>query len=265
LGAGLLSSGALSEAAMGRTADAVASMMTDAVFDRAIIIGTEALRVAKNSSEFGEMIRNGCGLELHVISGPQEAELSFIGALYNLPNAEDDTLLIDVGGGSTELVVARKDTITDLISVPIGALRFLESIPKDCEDLFGFVTGRGLDYLLPEVSALNIPKSASVIATGGTITSAAAIAANSRTYEGRNIHGSLLSVGQMTAMAKAFEIATSTRKREMIPFDPERSELILPGLGIFLAFMSIIERQALTVSTGGLRFGTALRPDIIFA
>jgi exopolyphosphatase/guanosine-5'-triphosphate,3'-diphosphate pyrophosphatase len=263
LGEGLLSSGKLSVEAMHRTADTVAQFARNSNWDKAYILGTEALRIANNSAEFKEALKADSGLDLNIISGHDEAILSFMGAMYNLQIHRDYVMLIDVGGGSTELVVARNMEILDSVSVPIGALKLLESIPQDAPDISGYCAGRARDYLIGVLPELPIPKGCAIIATGGTITSAAAIEAGLEIYSASGIHGAQLSLGQLSEIARRFENANPAGRRNLIPFDPDRAELILPGLGIFLAFMSIIERDSLIVSTGGLRFGAALYPEQI--
>jgi exopolyphosphatase/guanosine-5'-triphosphate,3'-diphosphate pyrophosphatase len=263
LGEGLLSTGKLSSTAMLRTSDAVVQFAADIKCDKFILLGTEALRIATNAREFKTLLVEKTGSGLQIISGDKEAELAFLGAIYNLPIPGKDVLLIDVGGGSTELVFGRNGKIIKSQSVPIGALKLLESLPDDTADIFGYFTGRGLDYLMNPLSDFHISPHFAVISTGGTSTSAAAIATGMKTYDAAKIHGMHLSYAQMEQIARQFEKAGPEKRPILIPFDPERAELILPGLGIYLAFMSIIEQQTLVVSTGGLRFGAALHPDKI--
>lgn len=263
LGEGIVSSGTLSGAAMDRTANVIASFVKTADFDKAYLIGTEALRRAANSSEFVDLLKRQTNLTLSIISGESEAELSFLGALYNLSLSQTNILQIDVGGGSTELVTSANGNILRTTSVPIGALKLLESIPDDTEDLYGYYTGRGVDYLMNSLSGLSIPENVSIVATGGTITSAAAIIAGHGEFTPKAIHGKELGRDNLEELAHSFEFAEPETRKELIPFDQERSELILPGLGIFLAFLGIIEQESLIVSTGGLRFGAALYPDKI--
>lgn len=265
LGKDSMATARLSEESMKRTANAVIAFVRDSKFDKAYLLGTEALRRAGNSSDFKNRLIKETGLELLIISGRKEAELSYLGAIYNLAIESKNAMLIDVGGGSTELVVASEGNIRDSVSVPIGALKLLESLPDDTEDLYGYYTGRGIDYLMNPLANLPVLENPMLIATGGTITSAAAILADLREYDPMRIHGSPLELEQLRTIAKQFEHSDPVKRREFIPFDPDRAELILPGLGIFLAFLSIIERDSLIVSTGGLRFGAALHPEKIHA
>jgi len=263
LGEGSMSTGRLTQEAMRRTAAAVARSVRELEWDKAYLLGTEALRLAANSGDFIEILRLETGLALNIISGSKEAELSFLGAMYNLDLSNDNIILIDVGGGSTELVAASNEKILDSKSIPIGALKLLESLPDDTEDHYGYYTGRGIDYLMNPQAELQSLENAAIIATGGTITSAAAVIAGLKEYDPTRLNGICLTRDQLSGLAHKFEHAEPAQRQELIPFDPDRAELILPGLGIFLAFLSIIERDSLFVSTGGLRFGAALYPEKI--
>ena len=263
LGEGSISARRLTESAMQRTAAAVTRFVRESEWEAAYLLGTEALRLAENSDEFAKALKRETSLDLQIISGSNEAELSFLGAMYNLDLSTDEIILIDVGGGSTELAAASKGTILDSKSIPIGALKLLESLPDDTEDLYGYYTGRGVDYLMNPLAEFPSLGNSAVIATGGTITSAAAMIAGLINYVPARIHGSPLPLDLLSKLAHKFEHANLARRRELIPFDPDRAELILPGLGIFLAFLSIIEQDTLVVSTGGLRFGAALYPEKI--
>ncbi|HBC47327.1 MAG TPA: hypothetical protein DCZ43_09800 [candidate division Zixibacteria bacterium] len=258
LGEGLSATGKISPPALRRTAEAVIGFAEDNNFDELLMVGTEALRLASNSNEFLEMIKSVLGQKPVIVSGLKEAELSFLGAIYNLDTKFENTLLIDVGGGSTELVLARGEALLRAISIPIGALKLKET-----------TSGNGLEtYMmkareigLETVTDFEVDPKAAILATGGTITSVAAIKAGLDRFNSALIHGSFLSEGDMREIASKFEHTDSLGRARLIPFDPERAELILPGLGIFLAIMGITDKRSLIVSAGGLRFGVALYPD----
>jgi exopolyphosphatase/guanosine-5'-triphosphate,3'-diphosphate pyrophosphatase len=258
LGEGLSSSGKLSQDAMRRTADAVIEFAKSASYDDLIMIGTEALRLARNSGEFQKMIRDSLGQEPIIISGRREAELSYLGARYNIDLKSDNILLIDVGGGSTELVNARGEAVENAISMPIGALKLKET----AEELTLKICIEEAEKIIADaVSSVMINSQTVILATGGTITSAAAIRAGGDRFDAGRIHGAVLTVTEIRDIALRFERSDPARRVSLIPFDPERAELILPGLAIFMAIMDILGRESLIVSVGGIRFGAALYPD----
>jgi exopolyphosphatase/guanosine-5'-triphosphate,3'-diphosphate pyrophosphatase len=258
LGEGLLKTGRLSNDAMSRTVEAIESFVENAEFDSASLIGTEALRVASNSAEFADIVENKTGQRPVIISGRQEAEFTFRGAILNLDLNPENVVIVDVGGGSTEIIRGVNDRITYMESIPMGALRLRESVAEDRLSAYK-------EYADDLMSRRNFFDSGlqvnSIIGVGGTITSTAAIAAGLERFDPKIVHGHRINPGKLASIASRFEGINSMERRRLIPFDPQRADLILPGTGIFLAIMGIIGVNELIVSTGGLRFGVAISPD----
>jgi exopolyphosphatase / guanosine-5'-triphosphate,3'-diphosphate pyrophosphatase len=260
LGESLISTGKLSEKAIERTAAAIAEFAECDGAPFVALLGTEALRIASNSSEFANAVKSQTGHNLIILSGEKEAEISFLGTTYNLPKVESEITHIDVGGGSTEITCATAGKIISSMSIPIGALKLLEMVQPDTIDDFIQQAETIInEYVLDDLFSAHTQ----IIATGGTITSVAAIMTGGERYDSNSIHGISLNCHQMREVARRFTETPSAFWPALIPFDLERAELILPGLGIFLALMSIIGKDSLTVSTGGLRYGAALYPDKI--
>ena len=262
LGKGLMATGRLSEAAINRTVAAVTNFATIAQYDDIFLIGTEALRAARNSDDFASELRDAIGLHPTILMGTQEAELSFLGSMYNLNVDKSNLLLIDVGGGSSELVTGKNGKLIDAMSIPIGALKLKELSEMDSPAQYEVLAK---SIIAEKIENLQINLSTNIVATGGTITSAGAIAAGLSNFEAARIHGSRLTADQLHGMALDFERVPSRQRESLIPFDPERADLMLPGLEIYLAILGIICKDSLVVSTGGLRFGAALYPDKIWA
>ena len=178
LGEGLQETGRLSDQAMTRTSRAVSEIMSNSRFDNALMIGTEAVRKAENRSDFVKLLKTECGLDLTVISGKMEAELTFYGALFDL-GVSGNILLVDVGGGSTELIISKNGVIEDSLSVPIGAMILkeatgtvaLESYSSFAEIVFA-----------KELADFSQDSPGTLVATGGTITSAGAVFKKSSRY-----------------------------------------------------------------------------------
>jgi exopolyphosphatase/guanosine-5'-triphosphate,3'-diphosphate pyrophosphatase len=260
LGESLISTGILGSQAIERTVTAVAEFAECDGAPFVALLGTEALRIASNSAEFARAVKSKTGRDLLILSGEKEAEISFLGTTYNLPKVESEITHIDVGGGSTEITSASNGKIKDSISIPIGALKLREMVQPDTIDDFILKADAIIKKHLPDTP---FSDDSQIIATGGTITSVAAIMTGGERYDSGSIHGISLNCHQMREVARRFTETPTAFRPALIPFDPERAELILPGLGIFLALMSIIGKESLTVSTGGLRYGAALYPDKI--
>ncbi len=257
LGEGLTGCGRLSQEAMIRTADAISFFMKDIECDSVVLVGTEALRTASNASEFADLICKRVNEKLTVLTGHREAELTYRGALYRLNLKRGKAFVVDVGGGSTEFILGKMEEIIDICSIPIGALSLKES---STEDRLSYYYDQAFEILDERLTFTRELDRGELIATGGTITSVAAIAMGMGKYDPDSIHGYLLSVKTLNDIALRFENSGPKERMLLIPFDPERADLILPGAGIFLAILGILKAELITVSVGGLRFGAAMNP-----
>jgi len=259
LGEGLQESGRLSDQAMMRTARAVSEIMSKSKFDNAVMIGTEAVRKAENRSDFANLLKTECGLELTVISGKIEAELTFYGALFDL-GVSGDILLVDVGGGSTELIISKNGFIEDSLSVPIGAMILkeatgtvaLESYSSFAEIVFA-----------KELAEFSQDSPGTLVATGGTITSAGAVFKKMGEFRSSEIHGMRLSAQELREIGRAFESLDPENRKSLIPFDPQRADLMLSGMGIILTILGIYKKEEIVVSNGGLRYGAVMKPELV--
>lgn len=258
LGEGISKTGRLSEHAMSRTAEAIKSFVRNTEFDSIFLLGTEALRVASNSDEFIELVELKSGYRPVVVSGRQEAELTFMGALFELEMLSGNIIVADVGGGSTEIISGKKGRIVDMVSVPLGALKLRQSVRVDRIDAY---KEYATDIIGDRQFFETLPRINSVIGVGGTITSMAAVALGLSEYDPGAVHGYLMNRAELQSIATRFESVSDKIRRELIPFDPQRADLISAGAGIFLAIMGIIGVKGLIVSNGGLRFGAALSPE----
>lgn len=262
LGESLISTGKLSDIAIHRTLATVAEFAISGRNTFIALLGTEALRIANNASDFALAIKEKTGHNLIILSGPKEAELSFLGTTYKLGDIARNITHIDVGGGSTEITYAIDGKIKSAVSIPIGALKLRDMVQSDTMETYIEKAKSIIDDYSAE---LPVDRDNQIIATGGTITSVAAIVTGTEQYEPSHIHGISLNIHQMREVARRFSETPAAYRAALLPFDPERADLILPGLGIFLSIMSIMGRENLIVSTGGLRYGAALYPDKISA
>ncbi|MDR2780789.1 MAG: hypothetical protein LBB28_06660, partial [Synergistaceae bacterium] len=136
LGEGSEETGELSWTAMERTAGVIGGMARNALalgVREITAVGTQALRTARNAGEFIHFVQSRCGVNIRVISGGEEAEMSFMAAAGAIPGHIGERLVLDVGGGSSELAYGHPDHLTYRTSVPVGALslhrKFFREIP----------------------------------------------------------------------------------------------------------------------------------------
>lgn len=259
LGEGLQESGRLSDKAMSRTARAISEILGNNKRDSAVIIGTEAVRKAENRSDFIGLVKKECGLDLTVISGKTEAELTFYGSLFDL-SVGGNVLLIDVGGGSTELIVSSNGGIEQSSSVPIGAMILKEATESDTLESYASFAEI---VFAKELAEFSQDSPGTLIATGGTITAAGAVFKKLKEFRASEIHGMKLTIQNLQEIGGSFENLSPDKRKSLIPFDPGRADLMLPGLGIFLALLGIFNKEEVVVSNGGLRYGAALKPELV--
>ena len=260
LGEGLQKSGRLSNEAMGRAIKAIKEILKKTKFDSLTVIGTEAVRKAENGADFVAKVKADCGVDLTVISGDSEARLTFYGAFYNLEIDKSDILLVDVGGGSTELIFGSGDDISESLSVPIGAMVLRDATETD--SLKEFRSFAEIVFA-KELAGFSQKTPGTLLATGGTITTAGAIFKKMKKFEASKIHGLRLTTENITEIGENFENLNPENRKSLIPFDPGRADLMLPGTGIFLALLGIFNKSEIVISNGGLRYGAAMKPDLI--
>lgn len=224
-------------------------------------VGTEALRIAKNSSDFIERVFRETGIRIKIISGEEEARLTVKGVLSGLDAG--DSLIIDIGGGSTEWVIydSRRSNISNCWSIPIGVVGLFEDhikhdppSPSELKALEWFIEDhiRQLQPCLPDRLDTNL------IGTGGTITTLAAIDLSLDHYEPEIVHGYRLAFQRLKDMRnKLISVPLSLRKN-IKGLERERADLIIPGIILTIKIMDIFKFDELIVSDYGLLEGLLL-------
>jgi exopolyphosphatase/guanosine-5'-triphosphate,3'-diphosphate pyrophosphatase len=264
LGEGL-STGVLTDAAIARTVEAVASHAATAEslgVASVTVTGTAACRRAANTTDLAAAIAAATGLDLEVLSEQDEARLTFDGALRGLAHDDVPTLVIDIGGGSTEYVAGVREAEA-WSSIPFGAVTSTESHfstdpprPEDLSNLIGAVSDE-LEELTRTMPVLAHP--GRVVGVAGTIVTVAAVELGLARFDDDALHGMELT---REAAEDVFRtLATEApRERAMNPGLPaSRVDIIVAGCCILVATMRRLTLDALTVSTRSLLDGVAIR------
>jgi len=257
LGQDLDRTGQLHPDAMQRTIDALVRQRQRAVdlgADRILCVGTESLRAARNGEEF--LARAAAsGVPLRVISGDDEARLSFRSAAASLPDAEFDGLrsVLDIGGGSTELVVGSGRTPTSFASVPIGSVRLTERIckcdPPTAEEKAALITT--IDQAL---SGLPQPQGA-LVALAGTATTLAALHLGLAAHDSGRIDGLHISVADLSALVDRLGDMSVAARRELPGLDARRADVIYAGGMILVRVAKRAGVDEVIISDRGVRWG----------
>ncbi len=228
-------------------------------------VGTSALRKASNSREFITEVRLRTGLEIRVIPGQEEARLTLLGisrALRNTSPGEksplSSALVIDIGGGSTELIVTRPGADPVEVSLPLGAVylteRFIHHDPPSGEELQRL--RRSVREELEQHSVLLRPGLVSIFAgTAGTITTLAAMDQKLGVYDPNLINRSMLTRSTIEGMVRMLSESTLKERRDIPGLEHGREDIILAGAIVTQEIMERFGFTTMLVSDWGLREG----------
>ncbi len=222
---------------------------------KVIAVGTMALRIAKNNKEFLKEVKNQCGLEIKILSGEEEARLSYEAAVTSLVSPGQSVAVFDVGGKSTEIIIGKGKTPQYLKSIDIGALTLLETSNIDFKKSINEIQLKKLKWRAEHILSPLIPKVrvAKAIGIGGTVTNLAAIKLGLTEYDGNKVHGLKIHYIEIVNILKILSSQPVELRRMVAGLQPERAELIIPGLSIVLAILNILGKDELTISDRGLR------------
>jgi exopolyphosphatase / guanosine-5'-triphosphate,3'-diphosphate pyrophosphatase len=257
LGTGLERNGILLDESMERTVSIIedyVKQIKTMQADEIVIFGTYALRIAENTGVFIKMIKDRTGIDVEILSGDEEAEYTTLGALLDIDECTPAKItVIDIGGGSTE--VAGDDYMK---SLPMGALsvseRFLVSDPpsqQEMEEASEFLLNLFSENLV-QLKEKNLVRGVGV---GGTIMSAAALKKKLDTFDFEKLHLTELTVYELQLFIERLSQVTIEQRRLLLPFDPDRAEIIVGGLLILRTFFDYFKVDRFTVSLKNLIHG----------
>lgn len=225
-------------------------------------VGTSAMRDAQGGEDFRSSAAKILGTEPRVISGDEEAALTFGGALAGL-ESDGDVLVFDLGGGSTELIRgrARGDVITRARSLDIGSVRLTErhlaSDPPRADEL----EAARLDArrALAELGDGWVDGAPRVVGVAGTVTTLAAHVLDVAPYDPAKIHGARLDAAAIASATSELARMPLAERRSLRTIDPRRADVIVAGALIVDEVLSWAGARSLLVSDRGVRWGLAKR------
>lgn len=263
LGEGVVSTGLLAEEAMQRAIEAFLFFVQEGRKLGAVdfyAVGTQALRIARNAQEFIDRVKEKTGVEIRVISGDEEAQLSYRAAIRRVGVSEDVQLVFDVGGGSTELIEGRGGVSLRKVSIPIGALAlhdaFFAGVDRPNSAQLALAKGYVQESLkvVTEIAddvSMDVP----LIGIGGTITTIARVILKTDRLDAPSLQGRLLLLDEVEQAISLFA-SVSLEERKRIPgLEEKRAEIILPGACLVAGFLEFMHRNSLVISDRGLRYG----------
>jgi exopolyphosphatase / guanosine-5'-triphosphate,3'-diphosphate pyrophosphatase len=263
LGRGVDLSGQLSaeaiEAACGVIADYV-TLCREASVENVEAIATSAVRDASNGAAFVAELRERFALSARVLDGEEEARLTYLGATAEHPPSES-TLVVDIGGGSTELIVGTGAEIAFHASLQAGVVRHTErhlaSDPPTTTELEALATD--VRALIAEATADQPGASASAgIAVAGTPTSLASIELGLEPYDPKQVHGHTLSLTTIQRLLSQLASSPLSKRVKIAGLHPDRAPSIVAGVVILVETMRAFGLERISVSEHDILYGTAL-------
>lgn len=249
LAAGVDATGHLDDAALQRSLDTISGYRDvwreHGVTDRVRIAATSAVRDAADRDRFFQGVRAATGIDAQVITGDEEASLAFSGAARAVDVATP-TAVIDIGGGSTELIVGDGAGIAGSVSLQLGCVRLTERClladPVSAEHLVeaqAVITDRldVADARLAE-QGVELAHAAALIGVAGTATTLAALHLGLDTYEESRIHGARIPAAALADLSVRLVSLTSAQRAELGPMQAGREDVIHGGALILTAVVA---------------------------
>jgi exopolyphosphatase/guanosine-5'-triphosphate,3'-diphosphate pyrophosphatase len=263
LGRGVECTGHLDPECAARTLEAISEFAAQARAlgaERIVTAATSALRDARDGEAFIAQVRAATGVQLEVISGETEAYLSYLASARGLRlDPAADLLIIDIGGGSTELIAARAGVPLKLVSLEMGSVRLTERIikhdpptPSENREL-----EQTADAILRALNWRFRPEVAVGIA--GTVTTLAAVALGLDHYDHEAVHGARLERRRVVEVLEWLR-ALNLEQRKALPGMMEgRADVIIAGVTILERILAHFGVDRLIVSDQGVRWGLVWR------
>lgn len=263
LGEGLQRTGELAPASWQRAMEALSRMkkVVDGYRVRGIVaVATSAVRQAANGPDFIAQIRQEVGLEVEIISGEEEAELAVLSARNNFDMEGVPHVMIDIGGGSVEIITAFGEHVEELVSLPLGAVvlteRFLKSdlVQEDEERKLR----KHIRASLEEQFDDGFPARC-LLGSGGTMNAIAAMAMVSGKEAYRSVHGYEVLRSQVVHLL-AMLVRKDMKERRSVPgLNADRADIIVAGMTVVDELMRFFGANILKINERGIREGLILR------
>ena len=227
--------------------------------DKVILTGTNAFRMAKNTPDIIEEIKSLFNYELNVVSGEEEAEYAYYGAISNL----DDncfSMVIDIGGSSTEVIIGEGTRIISKNSLQLGSVSATEQILKNSPPLKAEIENLGKDIKILFSSIANKITPAQVIAIAGTATTLACMKSGLKEFEEVKVDKSIITIEDMkNIIGELFPLTPAEILERYGPVMRGREDIIFAGAFILYQFMEHFGIETVAVSTRGIRYGAIVK------
>ena len=251
--AGLDERGNLSRDSMDKTVAAVARMASEVRYqgaERLGVFATSAARDAANGEEFIRAVAQAADMELQILSGQEEAELSFLGASAAVK--AERCGIIDIGGGSTEIAIGTKKGIEVSFSCQMGAVRLYQKLRLDRKEDMLPVQKAAAEIMaehLREYRGIEIPET--WVGTGGTFTTLAAMVRQVPWTDRTNMHGTEIARWEIQEIGEKLADLSLPERKQLPGLQPGRADIVVHGICILLGVMDQLKIRSIVVSEWG--------------
>lgn len=261
LGAGLEATGRLADDAMNRAVSVLREyhkIISDLGCHKVWCVATAAFRAAANSSDLQQRIHQATGFEMNSISGQREAGLVLRAVRELFPPIAGARVTVDVGGGSTEIIVEQAGELADIVSLPLGSVqlteRHLTSDPYEAGEL----SRLRADIAQVLGAAAKLENVESFIGVGGTATTFVAMKLGLKVYDHDRVQGATLDIASLEAILRSCASLPLVERKLLAGLHPGRAEVIVAGGLILTEVMERLGVRVMQVSDHGLRWGMVL-------
>ncbi len=268
LGEGVDRTRRLAPAALERTIsclDGYAAVVAEADVDRTAVVATSAMRDAAGGDVLHDRIRERFGVELRVVSGDEEARLTFLGSLSGLGiEVQREVVVFDIGGGSTEIVRGHLDAHGDAhvgfaCSYDVGSVRLTERHrPRDPprpEELEAI--RRSAREAFAGLPDLTNAAAGEPVGIAGTMTTLAAVSLGLSSYDGRLVHGHRMTIAELERVVTRLASMTLEMRCRTPGLQPKRADVIVAGGLLALEVAARLRARGIRISDRGVRWGLA--------
>ncbi len=232
--------------------------------DKVRVVATSAVRDAKNAPVFIDEIKEKIGFHVEILTGEREAELSFLGATYDFSEDSQPILVIDIGGGSTEIILGEAGFIENFFSLDIGSVRLTEMFVKNDPPLESEIWS--IENCVHSVGRMifkkiEVGKDLLCLGLAGTITTLSAISQRMEVYDSERIHGSMLSLSEIERILNYLLSKNFSERRQVTGLERERADIVIAGAVILKEIMKALNLKEIIVSEHDILDGLILSID----
>jgi len=257
LGEGLVHSGALKEDAIARTIHGLRNYLEITGrhrVEKIFCVGTEALRKARNAGYFIDRVKDMFGLDIEIISGRDEAYYTYLSVSRDGAIAHKDMTIIDIGGGSTEIIAGTDREFAGYVSLPLGSVVLTDSFvshdPPEERELQSVAS-----FIRKNLEKAGYSQAGVLIGTGGTVTNIAALMLGIPQYDKSKVHGYSIRIQGLKKLLSSLGSLDSKARKACTGMEAGREDIIVQGAMILSETMANGGFDECIVSAAGVRYG----------